>query len=421
LPTIIILAGIFVAAVLQERPTFRSAVRTVLLLGGVAGASAILFIGVYFVRHRAAFNALAGTAYPGRRSLNGGGGSLVALLAAPYGRVVASPRISVINGLNSSEFSAGLFLLFPAAFVVIHTARTRLNHRVWYVAATSVITGVLLVCWFALPIPRAIAALVQFDLIPANRMEFGIAICGVYAFGLALVKLQLTPLNRYAAGWMALLFYFFTILIGSQVSINSTPISSGTVFFLPIPLVIGIWLSVGRRTTVGLAVILLFVGWTSLYINPIQHGLDSLLQHPVREAILELRHDNPDAAFLASDLDATNLGAVNASGARMVGGTSLYPNPTAWHVFDEDSSEQYIWNRYASVLITHSDLAASGTMLLIQDDTIQLFLSPCDVRLKAFGVRYVVTERELVEPCVSEVRRLPVSGSSVFIYKVLEP
>lgn len=414
----VLMIGVYSAATIIAVSEGRTTVTRSLINGLLAAAAAVVVFGIFFVRHRAAFAALSSTVYPGRRSVDGGGGNLVSLLGAPYNRAVASPINPTINGLNASEFSAGVFLWWPAAIVAAITfSRNKLRSSWAALGVLSAIVGCF-VAWFALPIPKLYAELTTFDSIPGHRMQFGIAVGGILAFGLALRELQNTPIARRQIAFAVASFYLITVLAGSRLVINDRPLSAGTVFLLPIAITLGIGFALGRRTTLGLAIIVAVLAWSAAFVNPIQYGLGPLLKHPVRTALVQLHAADPSAAALLSDADATVMGAASASGIPLIGGVSFYPSPDAWHVFDPASEQQGVWNRYATVLVTHADEQSSGTISLIQDDTILLALSPCDPRLQLFGVKYVVTQAVLTDTCLSTLETVQSGPIHVTIYLI---
>ena len=384
----------------------------------IAAVVCSLVLAQEYVRHRTAIAAMTGTIYPGRRSVAGGRGGLVFLFGAPYTSAVARPLVGTMNGLNASESSAGLLLWLPALAVLAVSGRQNLP-ALWR-QATQII-GVVVACflaWYLLPIPRRVGQLLMFDRIPAQRMLFAIAAGSVLMFGFLLRALQDSPLGRRTALGVGFLFYAVTVVIGSAITVGDVPLRNATLFLLPIPLLVGIALALGRRQALGLSIIVVFLVWSVAHVNPLARGLDPLLEHPVRQSLIRLDKQFPGSTVALVDLPPEKLGAAVASGMNVFGATNFYPSEYAWRVFDPDGRSESTWNRFATVYLQYATKEASGTISLIQSDAALLTVWPCDVRLQRFDVRFILTDRELSDGCLTEIETVAVDNTITHLYEI---
>lgn len=414
-----ILVGVLYLAKVATVTDRRSEKRRLAIVNTCVGlCAAAALIGAFVLRHRAALATIGGTVYPGTRSVDGGTGSLELLLSAPFNRLVSVPLTGTVNGANTSEASAGLLLWLPATVILSSTFRQRARRSHWRVAFIVYVAVTAFLAWYCLPLPRALGQLVLFDRVPAQRMLFGIAFGSVIAFGLSLRTLQHARVEYVHKLSAALSFYALTVVVGSHLMIDDSPIGRLPLFLLPLPVAIGITLAMGKRQALGLGAIVVFMAWSAAFVNPLQRGLDPLLDHPLRRSLLALRRQDPSATVLLMDLDPVNIGAAESAGLPVIGGANFFPDADAWKRFDPGKVDQQVWNRYASVFVTRSEPAMSGSVTLTQTDTVLLKLSPCDSRLSEFDVRFIVTLAALPETCVRELERVAAGETTVLIYRV---
>jgi hypothetical protein len=127
-------------------------------------------------------------------------------------------------------------------------------------------------------------------------------------------------------------------------------VSRWQVLFLTAVCTIGIALALrGARVGIWLLVALFAVGAAT--VNPLQHGLDALLDSPAARLGRELLA-RPDTGavlnFWSGDISVR--GGLTASGVDLVSGVNLYPNEKAWRVLDPDDSQRQAWNRYNNAI-----------------------------------------------------------------------
>jgi hypothetical protein len=136
----------------------------------------------------------------------------------------------------------------------------------------------------------------------------------------------------------------------SALRIDGELVSRWQVLFLTAVCTIGIALALrGARVGIWLLVALFAVGAAT--VNPLQHGLDALLDSPAARLGRELLA-RPDTGavlnFWSGDISVR--GGLTASGVDLVSGVNLYPNEKAWRVLDPDDSQRQAWNRYNNAI-----------------------------------------------------------------------
>jgi hypothetical protein len=146
----------------------------------------------------------------------------------------------------------------------------------------------------------------------------------------------------------------------------------------------------GARVGIWLLVALFAIGAAT--VNPIQHGLDALLESPAARLGRELRA-RPDTGavlnFWAGDISVR--GGLTASGVDLVSGVNLYPNEKAWHVLDPDDSQRQGWDRYNNAIWSPGPPGSDPQIVVGSEDTVAVTVDPCDRRLAKLGVGTIVS------------------------------
>jgi hypothetical protein len=398
-----------------------------LRLFGVLGVACVVggvLVIAFFIVHRDGIQALSNTVYPGARRSSAGKGDLRTLFGAPFD-LIESTRSNVevsVNGLNQSEAAAGLFTLFAVGAAIFVSP----NWRLWKTWRSRVallgLLGVALVLlsWYLLPIPDIVGRATLFDRVRPQRLLLPLALVGAVALGLFLdgqhrsgKKLHPVPL---AAGTLA--FAVPTLWAGFSLRIDGELVSRWQVLLLTAVCTTGIALALrGARVGIWVLVALFAVG--SATVNPLQHGLDALLESPAARLGRELRA-RPGAGavinFWGGDIGAR--GGLTASGVGLVSGVNLYPNDKAWRVLDPDDSQRHAWNRYNNA-VWEAGPPGSKPQIIGSDDTVRVTVDPCDPRLAKLGVGTIVSIVPLTDDCLVETDRVAGErGPGLFAYRI---
>ena len=397
-----------------------------LAVGGVAAAVAGVLVVAFALVHRDAFEAITNAVYPGQRRSVGGTGDLSLLFGAPFDLVESTKSLVVVtvNGVNQSEASAGLFTAFAVvAAAVADPTRSLLRpwrNRVVFFAVLGVAS--LLLAWYLLPIPEGIGRFLLLDRVPTERVPLPLAAVGALLFALFIDVYRPRghglPRRALAAGTAA--FAVPTLWAGGHLRVDDQLAPRWEVLLLALVATVGVALALsGRR--VGLWVLVALFAAGAATVNPVQHGLRALTDSPAAHLGRELRA-RPDTGVVAmlfqspsGDLEA--LGGLTASGVPLVSGVNEYPNAAAWRVLDPDGRSRNAWDRYNTAIWTPGPPGSKPDIRLSPPAALAVFVDPCDPRLAKLGVRTIVSDHELTDPCLTEIVRTA-GGTVLYAYRI---
>jgi hypothetical protein len=413
-PTVIsmaLLVGVVTAAAIATsippREGRREWLQRLAMVLGVACLLVGALVVAFWAAHRGGIEAVNDSLYPGQRRNSAGTGDLGILLAAPFD-IIESTRSTpelTVNGTNQSEAAAGLFTVLAVA-AALFVDRQRSPWSPW--RSRVVLLGLLgvsglLLAWYYLPIPDFVGRGTTFDRVRPDRLLMPFAVASALLLGLFLdashrSERKLRPLPL-AAGITA--FAVPTLWAGFSLRIDGEPASRWQVLLLAAVCTIGIGLAL-RGAQLGLWLLVAFFAVSAATVNPVQHGLDALLDHPAAQLGRELR-TRPGAGavlnFWGGDLTAR--GGLTASGVDLVSGVNIHPNEKAWRVLDPDDSEREAWDRYNNAVWSPAPPGAEPH-IEGSGDTVAVVVDPCDPRLARLGVGTVVTVEPLSASCLIE-------------------
>jgi hypothetical protein len=395
--------------------------RLLVIVGVAAAVGGVLVVG-FAITHRDALEAISNAEYPGARRSAGGDGMVALLFGAPFDIVEStdSPVVVDVNGVNQSESAAGLFTVFAVAVAVI-VYSGRYFFRPWRrrlpFLAVLAVAGVLL-AWYLLPIPSGIGRFLLLDRVPTKRLQLPLAATGALLLALFVDVVRRPRLGRSRGAVIAgtVAFAVPTLWAGWRFRIDGQLIERWQVLLLAAAATAGVGLALsGRR--VGLWLLVALFAASAVTVNPLQHGVLALVDSPAAHLGRELRA-RPDTGAVvqffenqSGDLEA--LGGLTASGVPLVSGVNEYPNAAAWRVLDPDGSSRHAWDRFNTAIWTGGAAGSEPQISLKPPAALGITVDPCDPRLVRLGVRTIVSDYELTDPCLTEIIR---TGNGIVLY-----
>jgi hypothetical protein len=265
----------------------------------------------------------------------------------------------------------------------------------------------LLLVWYLAPVPDGVGRFTMFDRVRPDRLLMPFAVVSALVLGLFFdnQRRRGRPLGAVPLAAGTLAFAVPTLWAGFGLRIDGELASRWQVLVLTIAFTVGIALAL-RGMRIGLWVLVGLFVISAATINPLQHGLDALLDHPSARLGRELRA-RPGAGsvlnFWGGDINAR--GGLTASGVDLVSGVNVYPNEEAWRVLDPDDSQRQAWDRYNNA-VWYPAPPGAEPRIEGEGDTIAVTVDPCDRRLSRLGVGTVVSIEQLSAPCLIETDRV---------------
>ena len=425
IPMALLVAVVVVAAIARSIPPRgrrQNWWRGLFIVGSVACVVGGLLLGAFLLAHRETLDIVANTVYPGRRRHAGGGGNLYVLFGAPFDLVESTQSAGsvLVNGFNQSEASASLFTILAVGAAVV-TDRNRHPLKPW--RSRVVLVGILaaslvMLAWYALPIPESVGHFFLFDRVRPDRLLLPLAAASALALGLFFEEQRRTKrkIHPVALCIGTAMFAIPTLWAGFRLRINGEIPPRWQVLLLATAATVGVALAL-RGARVGLWLLVGLFAATAAAINPLQHGLAALVDGPAAQLGRELRARPGAGAVL--DMGVTARGGLTASGVKLVSGVNLYPNAKAWRILDPNDSERQAWDSYNNA-VWNPGPAGSTPQIQGTGDTVSVTVDPCDARLRKLGVGTIVSVQPLPLPCLVATDRVAGdNGLTVYAYRIV--
>jgi len=360
---------------------------TVVLTAGIAAA--------YFYNAREYIEGLSNTVYPGLR-LDPGGNTHVVTFAARtvlggvYGPL---PSARALYDSNICEFG-GFYTLFPipVVFVSFMMIRKKMidSFSIILIAFSIILFTYIFVGW-----PQWLARV--------TFMSYSQSMRALDIFAFAQVLLLIRALSVFTETYEE-----NKKLPKPVILVTSVIVSSGltfivfllgrNIFYYDIPLIYTIISLFGftivicsmfdlqrnkRIFSIACLYMIILSCLTVATIHPVSRGLDAIYEKPLAKKIHELAVDNEQKWVSLNSIVGSSY--LIANGAPTISSTNFYPNLDLWHTLDPERKDEYIYNRYANIVVSLTTDETSFELLFA--DTLSLNLSIYD--LGKIGVKYI--------------------------------
>ena len=332
------------------------------------------------------------------------------------------PKLRGVLFSNESEASSFLFLgvvllvAIPLVWRFVAPAGARLRG----VIIASVAAMALLLTQMFVGLPSVVAKITLLSIVPERRALIGLGFASmvfVVAVGVSLERMVVPTFARRLAGivlvaataagviGLAQEFRSVSAAVGNKLIVVSVLIAVATAalyFWRPL-------LSVCALAAFGLLV--------SLPVNPLVNGLSQTRESAVVSTAKAIDSEpNGAGAWLAESYPIASL--LTTAGVQNLSGVNLYPNVPAWELIDPDHQYENAWNRYSQAAWSFDTASNAPVVRLVQEDTIEVTVSPCDPVLDKFNVRHIVTLRRVQAACLGTPVEAPgPDGETVYFYE----
>ena len=159
----------------------------------------------------------------------------------------------------------------------------------------------------------------------------------------------------------------------------------------------------------------LFVILSSIYINPIQKGLDVIYASDLYKSIKEISSED-NGLWVSTIGYLCNFPII--AGAPTINSVNTYPNIKLWKVLDPELKYKDIYNRYAhiNVNILNNNGSNINKFYLIQNDMFDINLTLDD--LKKINTKYILSDINLEKYNSSENIKLLKHINNYYIYEL---
>jgi hypothetical protein len=367
------------------------------------------------------------TAYPGKRSTNGGDLISGKLFSEFFGIYMSDIHFPV-QWLNICEAS-GFIMFFPIVFYVMGYNYFKTKNFDWQQLTITAYVVVLLI-WVLVGFPSFLSKISLLSMSPVYRTlpVLGVANCILLVCFIGSKNPnQKTKFSWIELGILAVAIFTFISMVENNINTStkefftSNQVSTVTLLIMVIYLLIRF--KHIKYTQLVLAVILLGMTFQNVKIHPLTSGLSAVLENPLVKETKEISLKDPTARWAVfGDQHLSNL--LKANGINVFNGVKTVPLLKDMALLDPTGKNNFIYNRFAHINLFYLiDMKDSIQFKLneneVVNDNYSILMDPCSPRLKKLGIKYFLFT---YKPMPLEIRNLILvkNISNLSIYKQSE-
>lgn len=393
----------------------------------IALVTSLLIVFLFIMSRNDVFQALANTAYPGKRVVHSGDYSIPHLLSGQLSTQIQNPLRSLHYRIGGNESEASNFILLlpflflPGILLLVRGYRSR-KWIDWPLLTTSVLSILLLVRLY-IPHTDLVFKLMFLGSIPHERVLIGV---GLLSFvHMVLVIRNLSRTNTFSKNdHRAIIIYsllVWAVCLSISIYVHREypgfiGLGKAIILSVPIPLITLLFLS--RRFNAGASVLCAFLLFSSAGVNPLYRNVTAVANTQLSKSIQDIASKNngkwATESYLYEQFPMLN-------GAQSLTGVYPYPQLSLWKTSGESRE---LYNRYAHInLLIDRDTEKNikSRMLLVSPDTININTEPCSAFLQERGVKFMLTNNPISDNCVSLLKTVGYPTITFYIYRINYP
>jgi len=394
---------------------------------GCIGLSVILIAGIvaaYLYNSREYLEILSNTVYPGLRLDPGGNTHVVTftartVLGGIYGPL---PSARALYDSNICEFG-GFYTLFPvpvlfASFIMIRKKIVD-SFSIILIAFSVILFTYIFIGW---PLWLARITFMSYsqsmrtlDIFAFAQVLLLIRVLSIFSGTSEESKKLIKPGILAASTVVSLCLTISIYFLGRVTFFYDTPPVYTIISFFGIIVITYSMFDLQRNKKVFQCACLYMIILSCLTvatIHPVSRGLDAIYEKPLAKKIAELAVDNEQKWVSLHSIVGSSY--LIANGASTISSTNFYPNLDLWYKLDPERKFEYVYNRYANIVVSLTTEETSFELLYA--DTLSLILSIYD--LEKINVKYIHSFEPIEISCDVPFDLLYNEDSS-FIYSVV--
>ena len=371
----------------------------------------ILLVGRIFIKSKEIIDIVRNTAYPGRR-FETGGGIFLELFRWAINLFTPYNERNIIS--NTCELSAFIdFFPIPYIFAAYLIFKQKIKDKLLIILS---ICSLFIFLYMTVGFPVFLSKISLLSNSTSGRtvQVFGIINIFILIRSLYLYK---PNLKIVIAIILSVLFSLFIIFVSYKYQEKYLNILMDIILFIVLFIICISFLQYrnNKLKNVFLISSSLFVILSSIYINPIQKGLDVIYASDLYKSIKEISSED-NGLWVSTIGYLCNFPII--AGAPTINSVNTYPNIELWKVLDPELKYKDIYNRYAhiNVNILNNNGSNINKFYLIQNDMFDINLTLDD--LKKINTKYILSDINLEKYNSSENIKLLKHINNYYIYEL---
>lgn len=414
---IVVAVSWFFCGVNRQRASHKIVVKLISLLACLVVISCLV---IYFIGFSApTIEAMMATLYPGRRFSVGGGLDWRWVFDGIFELWRFGEAEFPYGDSNASEASKYV-LLFPLIFLAV----ILLHGFLWREPAIiSLIVFCLLLCgWMIVPLPETVGNFISryslLSFVPPARASLGLGVGSIILACIWVAKVgQASPVKlKMRMPIFLLISCMLVYFYGNFLRAHDPEFFTQWRIFLGCILVFGLALAVAHGSALAFGLSVIAIAIPGLNVNPVTQGLGALTDRVVLNAAISYSESVDDPRWIIVG-SLTLPQAFKARGLDVFGGATYVPDTNLMLNFDPMRRFDFIWNRYAHIVISTNAELKAPKFDLLGSDVYSLTLDICSSAIDALGINrvaYVNSAPQSDLRCLREIGQ-PING--IFFYE----
>ncbi len=393
---------------------------------GIVSACAAMSVAcvlLFLVDHRSAVAAIAGSAYPGNRTVGSGGYSLTRLFSGFLDRTLTSRAAAKSIDFNQSEASspllAGVLAAPVAVWLIVADLRRRRRRRCSSVlVALLAVLAVFMVRLFA-PHMDVLSQLTMLDRVPSNRLLLGMGMLSdvvlvTVAWQVSTSRPLRPPLLTTAFVLPFLALSALAVYLHRQHDVFVGPLAVAVALAAVVASAVALWAT--RRPELGAALLIVVSLFIAGMVNPLSAGVSTTGELPLGTAVAQLDRSDPGGWIMQQN--RLGMAALVEQNVHTYSLVYNYPQTALWRELDPTGAQSDSYNRYgfANFQLRRGRTQFPGYNL----DSYRIAVDGCSTFVQRH-VKHIVAERPVDTGCL-RLRRTVSEGTAVFyLYDVISP
>lgn len=422
--------------VAELRSYLRRTLPSFLLALSIVGVGMVLYLDA----KQDVIETVTSSEFPGDRSFESGEGTsayVYHLLSSNLAPFFQSDATSARYWLNQSEASNFILILpFISLAPMAYASYVRRRTHIDFVVVGNLAVFVLGLLWMLVPGVTSVLAVTQLHRVPIARLNMLFGFTQVLLLAHLLRpddELTLDEHRRlkHSAVVIGLIAFAVTVFANTQNNALTQGILKNQIAALVFAVLLagGTMLVIMRKQALGMAALVTLSLGSVFYINPLQQGLDPILDSPIVEAIRNTSDPDDRLWAVSGYAGAPNFadswsagGFVEAenfalqAGKRSLSGSVPYTQPEFWSQLSNQAEAETISDRGGLFAL---NLTSGPTYLeLVQENFVWIILNPCGEFAREVDLGFVVTIHPVDFPCLVQIEKVQYRDYGFSIYKV---